>query len=289
MFALAKWVVLPDKTMAKKILIVTSIFFLAILAVGLYSSYQAREAAIKARQNAKAPDTSITLLEGWTNRQIASYLQSKNIAPSQDFLDAAAAFSFSTSTYPFLSGKPAKAGLEGFIFPDTYFIPAGPQATKSISNAIISKSLDNFSKKVTPQMQLQANALGYNIYQIVTLASIIEKESGGDENEKKIIAGIFYNRLKTGMPLESDATISYITGHADVSQADKQIISPYNTYLNKGLPFGPICNPSLSSITAALYPTASDYLYFLTVPGTGQAVYAQTYDEHLANKAKYLK
>jgi UPF0755 protein len=100
---------------------------------------------------------------------------------------------------------------------------------------------------------------------------------------------VFYNRLKAGMPLESDATVSFVTGTSPISTADTQIDSPYNTYKYKGLPPGPICNPGLNSILAALYPTASDYLYFLTIPQTGRAVFAQTYDEHLKNKAEYLK
>jgi UPF0755 protein len=160
---------------------------------------------------------------------------------------------------------------------------------QNIGNIIIEKALDNFSKKITPEMLQQAQTQGMSLYQIITLASIIEKEAGGSQDDRKTIAGVFYNRLKIDMPLQSDATISFVTGRSPITSDDTQINSPYNTYKYKGLPPGPICNPSLNSIMAALYPTASNYFYFLTIPQTGQAVFAQTIDEHNKNKAQYLK
>ena len=147
-------------------------------------------------------------------------------------------------------------------------------------------------------MQEQARNQKMSVYEIVTLASIIEKEAGGKnltidklDEQRKIIAGIFYNRLKINMPLQSDATISYITKKQNAASelADTKIDSPYNTYKYSGLPLGTICNPSLSSIMAALYPSATDYLYFLHKQPSEDIVYAKTYEEHLINKQKYLK
>src|SRR5206468_268019 len=118
-----------------------------------------------------------------------------------------------------------------------------------------------------------------------------EKESGNNQEDRKMIAGVFYNRLKIGKGLESDAIVNFITGKSEpaVSTADSEIDSPYNTYKYPGLPPGPICNPGLDSIMAALYPTESDNMYFLTIPETHRAVFAKTYEEHLKNKQKYLK
>ena len=138
-------------------------------------------------------------------------------------------------------------------------------------------------------MLVQAQSRGMSLYQIITLASIIEKEAGGNQDDRKMIAGVFYNRLKAGMPLQSDATVSFVTGRSPVTSNDAQTDSPYNTYKYKGLPPGPICNPGLNSILAALYPTDSNNFYFLTIPQTGKAVFAVTYQDHLKNKAEYLK
>lgn len=269
------------------------ILLMVLILAAMVSAGQAWHERQLARQqlaaqvaNAKAPQTSITLIEGWNNRQIANYLQSKSITSPADFI--ALTKSFEISGYPILSGLPAGADLEGFIFPDTYFIPAIAPSGTDISTIIIQKALDNFSKKFTPDMEAQAKADNMSVFQIVTLASVIEKETGHSQTDRNTVAGIFYNRLKAGIALQSDATVSFFTGRADVTSADTQIDSPYNTFLYPGLPKGPICNPSLSSITAALYPSKTDYFYFLTDPQTGQVYYATTYQEHLQNKAKYL-
>jgi UPF0755 protein len=273
--------------MAKYFLILFVLLLLFVGAFGIYSAIQYRDTMRYQRQHAQAPHLTITIKEGWNDQQIADYLQDQQIiSSSANFL--AAIKTFDASGYPLLSGRPTSAGLEGYLFPDTYFLPSSSTTDQDISDLVITKALDNFSQKITPQMQQQASSSGMSLYQIITLASIIEKESGSDQTERQTIAGIFYNRLKAGMPLESDATISYITGNPTFSAADKQINSPYNTYLNAGLPYGPICNPSLGSIMAALNPISSNYFYFLTIPNSGQAVYAQTYQEHLANQQKYL-
>jgi len=273
--------------MIKKILILFTILLIILGGFGICGALKHRDEVRQERLTAKAPQNSITFLEGWNNRDIAQYLEKNQITSSADFLVGAK--KFDASNYPDLASKPQTQDLEGFLFPDTYFIPKNPPADKNISEVIIKKALDNFTQKITPEMLAQAQNQNMSLYQIITLASIIEKESGGNQDDRKTIAGVFYNRLKAGMPLESDATVSFITDASPISGADTQIDSPYNTYKYKGLPPGPICNPGLNSILAALYPAASDYFYFLTIPQTGRAVFAVTYDEHLKNKAEYLK
>ncbi len=262
-------------------------------AAGIYGALKYRAQIRQARQTAKAPQTSITLLPGWNNQQIADYLQKNNIVSAADFLSAEKSFNlsvFNMSYYPNLTSKPAAADLQGFIFPDTYFIPAAAPSGTNISDIIIEKALDNFSQKITPQIIDQAQSQGLDLYQLITLASIIEKETGASQDDKRIVAGIFYNRLNAGMPLQSDATVEYALGQSNshTSDQDTQVNSPYNTYLHNGLPPGPICNPSLASIMAAADPIQTSYFYFLTDPKTGQAIYAQTYQEQRQNQQKYL-
>jgi UPF0755 protein len=270
-------------------------------ALGFYSAIKyRRNAAIRqASRLLKAPETKVTFLEGWTNAEIGAYLEKNGVVKAGVFL--ALTENFDASAYTALSGKPKNAGLQGFIFPDTYFIPQSAPSSANISEIIIKKALNNFTTKFTTEMQAQAEAKGMSIFQILTLASIIEKETGRAaitpeqkqslDDERKIISGIFYNRLKDGVPLQSDATVNFVTKKnlASPDITDTEVDSPYNTYKYAGLPPGPICNPSLSSILAALYPTASDFMYFLHDQKTGQVYYAKTYEEHLKNKQKYLR
>lgn len=282
----------------KKLFLVALVCFFAVLGARTYLVHKAQQR--QAQKQTKAPSATIAIIEGWTADEIAAYLQKNNLVLKADFLNAEK--NFDTAAYPLLESKPQNQDLEGFLFPDTYFITPGKTvADKSVSQAIIKKLLDNFSEKFTPQMQTQARARGMSVYQILTLASIIEKETGRNAvtqeqkdalaSERKIIAGIFYNRLNSGQPLQSDATINFITKKNNPApfSEDLQVKSPYNTYLHAGLPPGPICNPSLSSITAALYPAKTDYFYFLHKQPSGEAVYSETYEQHLMNKQKYLK
>ena len=276
-------------------------FLILILAAALtgYGLFRRRQDARLKRQNAKAPEEQITIIEGWTVKDIASYLEKKNLVKSADFIEAAK--NFNAEDYPLLASKPKTQNLEGFLFPDTYRISiATSSGLPAISSRIIQKQLENFENKFTPEMQAEAARQNLTLYQAVILASIVEKETGRNaqtaaekqdlQQERQTIAGIFYNRLKAGMPLQSDATVNYITGKnsPQASLDDTKIDSPYNTYLYKGLPPGPICNPSLSSLKAALEPIASSYYYFLHRPDTGQAIYSQTFEQHLQSKQKYL-
>lgn len=275
----------------KKILVISILIF--IFAGGAYALRPKHQPI---QQVVKAPETKLRIIEGWDIADISSNIaydetrgEQKSIASAAEFLSELK--SFNTANYPILADRPKNASLEGYLFPDTYFIPQKAPTSTTISAIIIKKALDNFSKKFTPDMQNRAKEMHMSIYQIVTLASIIEKESGRTDTERKIVAGIFYNRLKTGMALESDATINYVTkkNNPAPSWDDLNTNSPYNTYKNPGLPPGPIANPSLSALMAALYPTSSDYFFFLHKQPSGEPVYSKTFEEHVQNKFKYLK
>jgi UPF0755 protein len=173
--------------------------------------------------------------------------------------------------------------LEGYLFPDTYYFPI------DISGEEVAKIMrENFEKKISPYKE-EIEKSGKTLQEIVIMASLIEKEVKTKE-EKELVSGILWKRLKYGMPLQVDATITYITGKktTKIPLQDLQIDSPYNTYKYKGLPPSPICNPGLESILAALYPKNSDYWYYLSRPD-GKTIFFKSYEEFVAAKAKYLK
>ncbi|MBI4239850.1 endolytic transglycosylase MltG [Candidatus Uhrbacteria bacterium] len=231
-------------------------------------------------------EATITIPEGWSRNDIAAYVESKGIASQHEMLEATDAKRKRglLSSFPFLTEFPETASLEGFLFPDTYKIFTSQQ-TKDI----VYKSLYNFDAKVTAQMRKDIAVSGKTLFDTIILASIVEREVSNNA-DRRLVADIFYRRLQRGMPLQSDATISILTGkkNPQSSLADIAIDSPYNTYANKGLPPGPIANPGLSSIMAAIYPEKNPYWYFLSAPD-GTTYFSKTYDEHLAKKRKYLK
>jgi UPF0755 protein len=157
--------------------------------------------------------------------------------------------------------------------------------------------LDTFNSRVTDAMRQKAAAAKITLYEAVTMASIVEREAVV-ASERPIIASVFWNRVKKKMPLQADSTAQYAIGYQPATKQwwkspvtiDELTAakSPYNTYLNTGLPPGPICNPSLASITAAIEPAQTDYLYFFA-KGDGTHVFAKTYEEHLQNQQKYQK
>lgn len=174
--------------------------------------------------------------------------------------------------------------LEGFLFPDTYKFPL------SISpEEVVRIMKENFNKKLTPELRKEIVRQGKTIFEVVTMASMIEKEVK-TKKDKKLVSGILWKRLAAGVPLQVDATITYITGkkNTKISLEDTQIDSPYNTYKYRGLPVGPISNPGLESIEAAVYPESSEYWYYLSTP-EGKTIFSRTLQEHIIAKAKYLK
>jgi len=215
-------------------------------------------------------DVWVTILEGWRNEEIAIKLAKDLDIPESEFL---------------------KVAREGYMFPDTYLIPKDASAS-AISDLFIA----NFNKKVTPKMLEDIKKTGLTTDEIVVLASIIEKE-GKTQEDRPVIAGILYNRLKEDMPLQVDATLQYSLGYDSsektwwrkgIADADKKINSPYNTYKYIGLPPRPIANPGLDALMAAIYPKETSYMYYIH-DAKGLPHYARTFEEHTQNIATYLR
>ncbi len=213
----------------------------------------------------------ITIPEGFNLRQISDLLSKKGVAPKEKFLET----SRKTTFYiPQLHEK--ISGLEGFLFPDTYFLSPGMTPEEAYNPMI-----QEFEKLVVPLYEKAHPDL--SLRKIIILASLIEKEAK-IEKDRPLISAVYYNRLKKGMPLQCDSTIEYllpkITAH--LTAKDLRIKSPYNTYLHTGLPPGPIANPGILSIKAALYPAHVPYLYYVA-NGKGGHRFSATYREQLHN------
>jgi UPF0755 protein len=174
-------------------------------------------------------------------------------------------------------------GKEGYLFPDTYFFMPGQDA-----HAILGAFANNFSTHIA-KIQGQIDAFGKPLSDVIVMASLLEREAP-KTYDRRVIAGILWKRIKMGMPLQVDAVFPYIIGKNSytLTKADLKTDSPYNTYTNKGLPPGPIANPGLDAILAAITPVSSDYLYYLS-DSDGNMYYSATYSQHLAAKQKYLR
>jgi len=204
----------------------------------------------------------ITIPEGWDIKKIEARLKDNNVIPQ----DA----KISTDN-------------EGYLFPDTYYF-----YENSDINLVVKKMRDNFLQKIGEISEELLIDSSMRLRNAVIMASIIEKEVK-TEQDKIIVSSIFWKRINAGIPLQSCATIGYILGvdKAQYTYADTRVKSTYNTYLYPGLPPGPINNPGLSAIKAALNPQPTDYLYFLNA-SDGTMIYSKTLEEHNANKEKYL-
>lgn len=244
------------------------------------------------------PEEKLTFIEGWNIRDYAKLLNDRNLISSNDFFSLVGeplldyrvvknkkAPQDYSEEFSFLQDKPKHYSLEGYLFPDTYrfFIDTSDEE-------IIKKMLSNFDKKLTKTMREDISRQGKTIHEIIIMASIIEKEVPSAE-DMKIVSGIFWDRIKNGQALESCATLAYILGvnKAQYSYEDTRIDSPYNTYINRGLPPSPIANPGLNAILASIYPESTEYNYFLSNPENGETIFSATYQEHLNNKNKYIK
>lgn len=219
----------------------------------------------------------VTIVEGLTLEQIAEKLEKEKIVNRERFLKVLEETQFN---YRFLEGLNKVNGrnykLEGYLFPDTYELNE-----ISDENIVAVKMLDRFDEMFEPGYYERACELGMTTDQVVILASIIEKEAWL-QNERAIISSVFHNRIKKGMRLESCATVQYLLGAPKevLSTQDTKIESPYNTYINYGLPPGPICSPGKASIHAALYPEKTEYLYFFANKD-GSHMFSKTYREHI--------
>lgn len=218
----------------------------------------------------------VTVPEGFNLVQIASAVADAGLAPEADFLAATRDPQIAKDL-----GIDAET-VEGYLFPDTYYFPSGMQ-----SKTIIATMVKQFQSAFSPEWKTRAKALGMRVHEVVTLASIIEKETGAPE-ERPLISSVFHNRLKKGMRLETDPTVIYGIPDFDgnIKRRHLETYTPYNTYKIKGLPPGPIASPGKAAMQAALYPAQSDYLYFVSKKdGTHQ--FSATIKEHNAAVRKY--
>ncbi len=243
-----------------------------------------------------APARSFTVREGWNLRDIGFAFERAGIAQAEEFwllagfpaiadyrtTDLPSPFAFAAE-FDFLQDRPAGAGLEGYLFPDTYFFEKDMAL-----QGMIRMILTNFGKKVSPAFLQLIQERYHSLHEIVVVASLLEREVATREDRRKV-ADIVWRRLRVNMPLQMDATVNYITGgkSPSVSLQDTTLDSPYNTYRYTGLPPAPISNPSLMSLEAALNPQSNPFWYYLSAP-EGTTIFSRTFAEHIRAKAKYL-
>ena len=208
-------------------------------------------------------DVEITIPEGFDLKKIDARLSKAGLIESGELLK--------------------QFELEGYLFPDTYRFSKDDGIDR-----IIVKMRENFDRKIDNNLLGKIEQQGKTIEEIIIMASLLEKEVRSDE-DREIVSGIFWKRLGNNYPLQSCATIAYVLGEDKLrySTEDTKVDSPYNTYQNIGFPPGPICNPGLSAIQAAIEPQDNDYNFFLSKPD-GETVFSKTLEEHNLNKAKYL-
>lgn len=231
---------------------------------------------------------SVVVPEGYRSEEIAAALQRQGVA-SGSFLKEVAHPSAAILKNSILADKPASAGLEGYLFPNTYDVQP-----HSGGRAFADLMVQQLGREITPSMRAAIHREGKTIFQVLTLASIVEREAQV-ARDRPIIASVYLNRLRVGMMLQADPTVQYAQGASGnwwpvlrVPAATLSVTSPYNTYHRLGLPPGPIANPGLSSIKAVIYPSHTHFLYFIAIPhGHGRDAFAVTYAQQLANEAKY--
>jgi len=236
----------------------------------------------------------ITIIEGWDMKDIAWYFENRGMFQAEEIFEIAgfpkADYSKTkdlpepkdfSDEFSFLKDKSKNLGLEGYLFPDTYEINKGERMEE-----IIRRMLRNFDKKLSLGLRREINQQEKTIFEVIKMASLLEKEVKSFA-DKKLVSGILWKRMENSIPLQVDATIIYITSKntTKIPKQDLEIDSPYNTYKYRGLPLGPICNPGLDSILAAIYPESSEFWYYLSSPN-GETIFSETLEEH--NQAKYL-
>ncbi|MBG9979701.1 endolytic transglycosylase MltG [Facklamia sp. DSM 111018] len=237
-------------------------------------------------------DTTLTIVEGMQLSEIAEMVAESTPIEADEFMEKADNKDFiseMTEKFPSLLSPLAeieglKHPLEGYLYPATYDYMAG-MSVDELLEKMIGKSNIEYQK-----LKEDLNNTEFSYHEILTLASIIEREGVTDE-DRSMISGVFLNRIYAEMPLQSDITVIYALGeHKElVTYEDTEVDSPYNTYMNTGLPPGPINTPSMSSITAAIYPTYSEYYYFVADMNTGEVYYSSTIEEHDALVEEYVQ
>lgn len=231
----------------------------------------------------------VTVVEGWRLEQIADAVDAQGQISREEFLQAA---DLSLYDFDFLAGLPEGAGLEGYLFPTTYYFGQTDSARD-----LVSQMLTTFDERLTPDLRAEADEAGLSLHTVLTIASIVEREARLPE-ERPTIAQVFLTRLRRGIPLEADPTVQYALAadpatveqfgywKQELTEADLALDSPYNTYRATGLPPGPIASPGLEAITAVIRPDTTSFLYFVAKPD-GSHAFAETLEEHLENVEKY--
>ncbi len=236
--------------------------------------------------HARVQQVSVSLPEGYTMQLMAEKAEAAGLGKAADYLAAAQDPSWQ---YEFLAGRPASAAksLEGYLYPESYQLDRG-----ATPRDLVKRQLDQFGKAVTPDLlaqMAQATAVrpAQSLFAVVVMASMVEREVNQDA-DRPMVCGIYYNRLASGMLLQVDATVLYGLGkwHTGVLDADLARDTPYNTYLHKGLPPGPIANPGLASIKACTNPQKSDNYFYFADP-KGVTHYARTHTEFLQQQRQF--
>lgn len=247
------------------------------------------EAVQRIREGRLAP-LAVTIPEGLRREEIAVILEEEGVVAAQEFLAAAV----TPYDFDFLAGLPEGTSLEGYLFPATL-----PFSRNMAAQDVVRTFLEAFDQNLSLELRQEAEAVGLSIHDVVTLASIIEREAKVPE-ERPIMAQVFLKRLRLGLPLEADPTVQYALAEdpanvenygywkQGLTEADLGVDSPYNTYLYNGLPPGPIANPGLDAIAAVIRPADTNYLYFVAKPD-GSHAFAETIEEHLENIKLYSR
>jgi UPF0755 protein len=224
----------------------------------------------------------VTVPEGLVLKEVALVMEKNGVAKVQEIIDA------SMDRHYMIEGKKL-ASLEGYLLPDTYDIPRDYGAGE-----VLDTMVKAFERSVVPVYETRKNSLPcrLSLHQVVTLASMVEREAQVP-SERPVIAMVYYNRLKKHMKMECDATIQFALGKQKMilKYSDLRVASPYNTYLHKGLPPGPIANPGLECIRAALNPSPCDYLFYVRndVKNDGSHIFSRTFQEHNEAIRNYQK
>jgi UPF0755 protein len=221
----------------------------------------------------------VTFREGLTIRQMAAIFEEKGFGTADEFVAAA------SKTGPIRELDPRAPDLEGYLFPDTYTLPR-----RTTADELVAHMVSRFETALTPEARQQAASRGLSVRELVTLASLVEKETAKAE-ERPLVAAVYANRLKVGMGMQCDPTVIYALERAsrytgNLTRADLQFDSPYNTYRHAGLPPGPIAAPGQASLEAAANPAAVPYLYFVS-RNDGTHAFATTLTEHNRNVFEY--
>jgi UPF0755 protein len=236
---------------------------------------------------------TVTIPEGWRAEQAAQKVEALSIARADEVLSLVRGGE--GTGLALAEPLPNGATLEGYLFPETYEV-----AKDATARTLVAMMARQFDKAVTPKLRQQFSARGLTLHQAVTLASIVEREAAMPA-EQPVIASVYLNRLQRDMPLQADPTVQFAVASAnlvealgfgfwkhDLTRADLQLRSPYNTYVQRGLPPGPICSPGLAALEAVANPAETGYLYFVA-KGDGSHVFATSDAEHAANVERYRR